>query len=329
MPARLLVTGSSGFVGRAVANRAAADGWQVRASTRQADVSLPAGVQPATGLDLTAGTDWRAALDGVAAVVHCAARVHVMRDNASDPLSEFRRVNVAGTLSLACQAADAGVRRFVFISSIGVNGAATTDLPFQADDRPAPHSPYAQSKYEAELGLHQIARASGLELVVIRPPLVYGPGAPGNFAKLMRALYGGLPLPLGAVHNRRSFVGLDNLMDLIMVCLVNVAASNQTFLVSDDDDMSTTAMLRRTANALGCPARLLPIPAPLLGAVARALGKADLAQRLFGSLQVDIGKTCSLLGWAPVRTVEDGLQRTAAHFLAERQIAQSAALRRS
>lgn len=323
MPARLLVTGASGFVGRAVAIRAATDGWQVRASTRQAHVILPSGVQPATGLELEAGTDWRAALDGVATVVHCAARVHVMRDIASDPLAEFRRVNVAGTLSLARQAADAGVRRFVFISSIGVNGAATTDLPFQADDRAAPHSPYAQSKYEAEQGLRQFAQASRLELVVIRPPLVYGPGAPGNFAQLMRALLTGLPLPLGAVHNRRSFVGLDNLVDLIMVCLVNVAASNQTFLVSDDNDLSTTALLKRTANALGCPARLLPIPAPLLGAVARALGKGDLAQRLFGSLQVDIGKTRKLLGWAPIQTVDEGLRRSAAHFLAEREFARS------
>ena len=319
MPARLLVTGSSGFVGRAVVTQAAADGWQVLASTRQDDVGFPAGVQPAPGLDLARGTDWRATLDGVAAVVHCAARVHVMRDIASDPLSEFRCVNVAGTLNLARQAVDAGVRRFVFISSIGVNGAETSDLPFKADDRAAPHSPYAQSKYEAEQGLRLIAQASTLELVVIRPPLVYGPGAPGNFAQMMRALYAGVPLPLGAIHNRRSFVGLDNLVDLIMVCLVNVAAPNQTFLVSDDDDLSTTAMLRRTAKALCRPARLLPIPAPLLGAAARALGKGELAQRLFGSLQVDIGKTRKLLGWAPVRTVDDGLQRTAAHFLAERQ----------
>ncbi len=250
-----------------------------------------------------------------------------MRDLAPDPLSEFRRVNVGGTLNLARHAVAAGVRRFVFISSIGVNGAATTDLPFQADDLAAPHSAYAQSKCEAEQGLCLIAQASGLDLVVIRPPLVYGPGAPGNFAQLMRALHAGVPLPLGAVHNRRSFVGLDNLVDLIMVCLVNVAASNQTFLVSDDDDLSTTALLRRTANALGRPARLLPIPAQLLGAVARALGKGDLAQQLFGSLQVDIGKTRNLLGWAPVRTVDDGLQRTAAHFLAERQVAQPAAVR--
>lgn len=318
MTARLLVTGAGGFVGRAVVKLAAARSLSVRACTRQPRADWPEGVEIAVGHDLEPGTDWAAALAGVDALVHCAARVHMLRDAAADPLTEFRHINTAGTLSLARQAAAHGVRRFVFISSIGVNGAETFDKPFTASSVPAPHSPYAVSKLEAEQGLQHIARETGLEVVLIRPPLVYGPGAPGNFAQLIKAMVRGLPLPLGWVNNRRSFVAIDNLADLILTCVRHPGAANGTFLVSDGEDLSTTALLRRTAAALGRPARLLPVPAPAMRAVARALGKSELAQRLFASLQVDIGETRKVLGWEPVVTVDEGLRRVAAQFTSDR-----------
>jgi UDP-glucose 4-epimerase len=241
-----------------------------------------------------------------------------MRDLGAGALAEFRRVNVAGTLRLARQAADAGVRRFLFVSSIKVNGAETFDLPFTADDTPAPDSPYAISKQEAELGLRQIAEESGLEVVIIRPPLVFGPGVLGNFDALLRYVASGVPLPLGAIDNQRSFVALDNLVDLMMTCLHHPAAANQVFLVSDGEDLSTTALLRRTAAALGRPARLIPVPALVLRATARMLKQTDLAQRLCGSLQVSITKTRKRLGWAPTVTVDQALSQTARHFLANR-----------
>jgi len=243
--------------------------------------------------------------------VHCAARVHVMADTAANPLAEFRRVNVQGTLNLARQAAAAGVRRFAFVSSIGVNGAETFGLPFSAQDVAAPHSPYAVSKYEAELGLQALAAETGMEVVIIRPPLVYGLGAPGNFGSLIRWLRRGVPLPLGAIHNQRSLVSLDNLVDLIVTCLTHPAAINQTFLVSDGEDVSTTELLRRMGQALGRPARLVPVPVSWLKLAAKLVGKPDVAQRLCGSLQVDIEKTRRLLGWTPPLSLDQGLKRAA------------------
>ncbi len=316
----VLVTGASGFVGSAVVRQQAQHGWPVRAAVRRVaagSASVPTAATEVVQVgDLAADTDWRAALQGMQAVVHCAARVHVLRETSSDPLAEFRRVNVAGTLALARQAVQAGVRRFVFISSIGVNGAETQVLPFSADDVPAPHSPYAVAKHEAELALQALAADTGLELVVIRPPLVYGPGAPGNFARLVGAVRRGLPLPLGAVHNLRSLVALPNLADLVTTCLAHPAAAGQTFLVSDGEDISTTALLRAVGLELGRPARLVPVPAALLARAARLLGQPQLAQQLFGSLQVDIGKTRALLGWAPVVSLSQALQLT---VRAERQ----------
>lgn len=322
-PGLVLVTGASGFVGRGVVAslaRSMMDGRLVRAAWRRA---MPAAVPPfAPNVqvvrvgDLTAETDWRGALAGASAVVHCAARVHVLRETAGDPLAEFRRVNVAGTLQLARQAAAAGVQRFVFLSSIGVNGATTSGAPFTADDVPAPRSAYAQAKFEAETGLRALAAASGLEVTIIRPPLVFGPGAPGNFGRLMRALQRGLPLPFGAVHNQRSLVSLDNLVSLIETCLDHPAAANQTFLVSDGDDISTTALLKHLARALGTPARLIPVPIALLAAGARLIGKPGIVQQLCGSLQLDIAKTRTVLGWAPVRRLSDALDDAAHGFLA-------------
>src|SRR5579859_1693187 len=315
----ILVSGANGFLGRAVVNRGASDGLRLRAASRQSGKHWPSGVESVLSGDLAAEGDWRAALDGVDAVVNCAARVHVMRDASPNPIAEFRRVNVAGTLNLARQAVDAGERRIIHISSIGVNDAETFAKPVTSDNKPVPHSPYAISKHEAELGLRQMAQETGLEVVIIRPPIVFGPGAPGNFNKLLLILHRGIPLPLGAVHNRRSLVALDNLVDLILISLHHPAAANQTFLVSDGEDLSTSALLRRMAAALGRSARLIPVPAPVLRTTARFFGMARMAQQLCGSLQVDISKTRALLDWTPRVSVNEALEQTARHFLAGRQ----------
>ena len=260
--------------------------------------------------------DYTAALKEVEYVIHCAARVHVMDDAAADPLSEFRAVNTKGTLNLAEQAAKAGVKRFIFISSIKVNGEQTfAGVPFKPDDNYVPDDPYGLSKYEAEVGLRALSQNTGMEVVIIRPPLVYGPGVKGNFVSMMRWLAKGVPLPLGAINNKRSLVSLDNLVDLIMVCVDHPKAANETFLVSDDNDISTTQLLSKLAAGLGAPNRLLPVPAFIINACANLLGKMDIAQRLLGSLQVDISKTKSLLEWVPPYTVDESLNKTAQSFL--------------
>jgi UDP-glucose 4-epimerase len=310
----ILVTRATGFVGRAVVQRLLADdeSRQVVVAVRRDVQQWPERVLPRVTGDLEPTTDWSVALGGISAVVHCAARVHVMADTAASPLEEFRRVNVQGTLNLARQAAAAGVRRFVFISSIKVNGEATQlGRPFTADDAPAPLDAYGVSKMEAEQGLREIARKTGMEVVIIRPPLVYGPGIKANFSALMRWLRRGVPLPLGAIHNQRSLVALGNLVDLIVTCLTHPAAANQTFLVSDGEDVSTTELLRRMGQALGRPARLVPVPASWLKLAAALVGKQDVAQRLCGSLQVDITKTRRLLGWTLPISLDEGLKKAA------------------
>ena len=306
----LLVTGAGGFVGRALCAGLVSRGVAVRGTSRSAR-KVSAGVETALVKCIDEHTDWRGVLTGCDAVVHLAARVHVVQDAATHPWAEFRRVNTQGSLNVARQAASAGLRRVVFISSIGVNGAETFQQPYTALDRASPHSPYAVSKYEAELGLQALAAETGMEVVIIRPPLVYGPYAPGNFGLLMRWLKRGVPLPLGAIHNRRSLVALDNLVDLIMICLTHPAAANQTFLVSDDEDVSTTELLRRMGQAMGHQARLIPLPASWLKLAASLVGRPDVAQRLCGSLQVDIEKTRRLLGWTPPISLDEGLRRAA------------------
>jgi len=311
----VLVTGATGFIGQALCRRIREDGGQLRRALRGADEQDGVVVG-----DLSPATDWSAALTGVDCVVHLAARVHVMGDHSIDPLSEFRRVNVGGTLNLARQAVAAGVRRLVFISSIKVNGELTQPgCLFSADDIPAPVDPYGASKYEAETGLLALASATGMEVVIIRPPLVYGPRVRANFLTMMRWLYAGVPLPFGAIHNLRSLVGLDNLIDLIVTCLDHPAAANQVFLVSDGEDLSTTGMLQRTAAAMGKPARLVPVPQDWLAHGLRLLGKRDLAQRLCGSLQVDISKSHELLGWIPPVSVDEGLGKAVDAFLRSMQ----------
>jgi nucleoside-diphosphate-sugar epimerase len=308
---QMLVTGASGFVGRAFSAEVNSRGMAVQGATRTPS-DLPNGIKNVLVGSIDGNTDWYDGLTGCKVVVHLAARAHVMQEAANDPLVEFRRVNVQATLNLARQAAAAGVRRFVYISSIGVNGAETFQLPFTAQDVAAPHSPYAVSKYEAELGLQELAAETGMEVVIIRSPLVYGPGAPGNFGSLMRWLKRGVPLPLGAIHNQRSLVSLDNLVDLIVTCLTHPEAANQTFLVSDGEDVSTTELLRRLGQAMGHPARLIPVPTSFLKLAAAMVGKQDVVQRLCGSLQVDIEKTRRLLGWTPPLTLDQGLKKAAA-----------------
>ena len=246
----------------------------------------------------------------VATVIHLAARVHVMHDTASDPLAAFREVNLDATLELASQAAAAGARRFVFVSSVKVNGEATAPGRAVTErDVPAPQDAYAISKWEAEQGLRQIAASTGMEVVIIRPPLVYGPGVKANFAALMRAVQRGMPLPLGAVQNLRSLVGLDNLVDFIITCARHPAAANQTFLVSDGADISTPDLVRAIARASGRPARLLSVPVGLLASLAALLGKRAAVDRLCSSLQLDISKARGLLQWAPPVTLDEGLRR--------------------
>lgn len=316
----LLVTGVSGFVGRGLANESIRRGIQVRGAMRSPG-ELPSGVEASTIGAIDGETDWIPVLKDLDVVIHLAARVHVMKESAADPLTEFRRVNVDSTLNLARQAAASDVRRFIFISSIKVNGEATRlGQAFTANDVPGPQDPYSISKHEAEQGLRKLAAETGMEVVIIRPPLVYGPGVRANFRSMMRWLKRGVPLPLGAIHNKRSLVALDNLIDLIITCLDHSNAANQTFLVSDGEDLSTTELLRRMGLALGRPARLIPMPASLLEAGAVLLGRRDMAQRLCGSLQVDISKARNLLEWTPPITVNEGLRRVAQWFLHEKGV---------
>ena len=309
----ILITGANGFIGTAVIKRLLADrNEHVRAAVRTTSQAFSEVIEVCEGMDLSKNLDWTQALQNIDVVVHCGARVHVMHDTSADPLSDFRKINTEGTLNLARQAQAAGVKRFIFLSSLGVNGESTTGAPCKADDTPHPHAPDTQSKLEAETGLTELARGGRMSVVTIRPPLVYGPNATGNFGSLMRAVNKRLPLPLGSIANKRSFVFLDNLVDMIICCVLHPNAANQTFLVSDDEDLSTTQLLRKIGNALGKPTLLLPVPTFMLHAAARGLGKAKVAQQLLGSLQVDIEKTKTLLDWKPPVSVDDALRKTAA-----------------
>ena len=311
----ILVTGATGFVGKAVIQALSGAGLNVVAAVRllpsrgACTANVPDGLQWQAVGDINSQTDWQRALQGVQTVVHCAARAHVMREHAADPLAAYREVNVQGTLHLARQAVAAGVKRLVFISSAKVNGEVTQpSMPFLPDGIAAPQDAYGISKMQAELGLRQIAADTGMEVVIIRPPLVYGPGVKANFAALMRVVQRGWPLPLASVRNRRSLVGLGNLVDFIITCTKHPKAANQTFLVSDGQDLSTPELIRQIALAAGVPARLLPVPVVVLQVGSQLLGKADAVQRLCGNLQVDISKARELLGWVPPVSVEEGLR---------------------
>ncbi|TRX75964.1 UDP-glucose 4-epimerase family protein [Pseudomonas mangiferae] len=305
-----LVTGSTGFVGRVLCPRLVADGWQVRRAVRRPDAQ---GDSVAIG-DIQGGTDWSQALQGVSAVVHAAGCAHVLKTAGRDMESEFRTVNIEGTLNLASQALAAGVKRFLFVSSIKVNGEGTQPgAPYTAFDLPAPEDAYGRSKWEAEKGLRALCEGTPMQLVIVRPPLVYGPGAKANFAALIRLVNSGLPLPLGRLDNRRSLVALDNLVDLLAVCLRHPAAAGQTFLVRDGEDLSTSDLVRRLAKASQRPSRLLPMPG-FARRLMLMLGQEGIHKRLYGSLQVDDSATRERLGWVPPLDVDQGLRRAVVDF---------------
>ena len=303
----LLVTGAQGFVGLPLSTALVKLGYQVRCAVRdrfqvnQSQETLSVG-------DINGATDWANALVDVAVVIHLAARVHVMKETSVDALSAYRKVNVEGTLNLAKQVALVGVKRFIFISSIKVNGEGTAlGHPYTEEQAPAPLDAYGLSKYEAELALQQLAKDTGLEVVIIRPTLIYGPGVKANFRAMMRCLALCIPLPLGSIHNQRSLLALDNLIDLIQVCITHPAAANQIFLASDGVDLSTPELLTAMAAALGKTPRLLKLPVSLLMLGAKLVGKQAIAQRLCGSLQVDSSKAHKLLGWQPPVSVQEAL----------------------
>jgi len=289
---------------------------ELRVVSRTPSKALPAGVHFEQVDSLEKVTDWLALIGDAEVVIHTAARVHVMNDSCTDPLEEYRKINVHGTLALAEAAAAVGVKRFVFVSSIKVNGEETLPgVPYKADDAPAPRDPYGISKLEAEQALQALSVNTGMEVVIVRPVLVYGPRVRANFYNMMNWLFKGVPLPLGAINNKRSLVSIYNLVDFIGVCAKHPDAANQTFLISDGQDLPTTELLRKMGRALGVSVRLIPVPASILKLAASILGKSGVSQRLCGFLQVDIEKNRKLLDWVPVCSVEEGLASTAQDFL--------------
>ena len=312
----ILITGANGFLGSAIIATLEARGIPVRGAVRTLSLSDHVIVG-----DIRSDTNWLPALKNIDTVVHTAARVHVMNDSFSDQIDEYRKVNVEGTLNLARQAVNSNVRRFIFISSIKVNGESTRlGLPFATDDQPNPKDPYGISKWEAEVGLQRVAKDKGLEVVIIRPPLVYGTGVKANFASMIKWMGKAVPLPFGAIHNQRSLVALDNLVSFISLCTdreKSPKAANQVFLISDGEDVSTTQLLRKVGQALNLQspscikAWLVPVPVSIMTFFAKLLGKGDMANRLFGSLQVDSSKARDLLGWEPVITMDEQLAKMA------------------
>ena len=310
---KILLTGSSGFVGAALAKSIAASSFGLVAPTRSGsglnNNSQIAGLVGTIG-EINATTDWSRFLEGVKTIVHCAAVSEVGENPDEKHLHVLKSVNIDGTLNLARQAAASGVRRLVFLSSIKVNGDSTAlGAPFMFNDSPLPVDAYGLSKLDAERGLQNIAREAGMEFVIIRPPLVYGPGVKGNFRMLMQLVQYGIPLPLSNIKNKRSFIGIDNLVDLIIACTTHPKAANRTFLASDDDDLSTSELLYGIGQAMGKPSRLFPCPKQVFTVAAKCFRKSTLADKLLGSLQVDISETKRLLSWVPPLSVQDSLKR--------------------
>lgn len=313
---RILVTGAAGFVGRALCHELTARGSIVRAAVRkeEGEKRLPIECEVAVVGEISAATDWLAAVESVDVVVHLAARVHVMRETAGDPLASFREVNVLGTECLACAAASSGVKRLVYVSSIKVNGEQTNGISFSEVDEPSPQDPYGVSKYEAEQVLHNIAKETGLEVVIVRPPLVYGPRVGGNFLRLLKLVSHGMPLPLASVNNRRSMIFLGNFVDALLLCATHPAASGKTYLVSDDEDQSTPQLIRKLASLMGKPCRLIPFPLSLLKWVGSLTGKSSEVERLIGSLQIDSNLMRRELGWVAPFSMDNGLAETVKWF---------------
>jgi nucleoside-diphosphate-sugar epimerase len=313
---KILVTGATGFVGSALIRRFLREDVRLTAAVVAGKDAghLPVEIERVTVEPLSESSDNSTALQQVDVVIHLAARVHIMQDTTMDPLQEFRKVNVYGTENLARQAAEAGVRRFVFMSTIGVNGNMSGSRAFTESDDPRPHNPYSISKHEAEIGIRDISKKTGMEVVILRAPLVYGPGNPGNFFTLLSVIAKGIPLPLASVSNLKSFLYVENLTDALACCATHPKAAGQTYLVSDGEDISTPDLIRRTAKALGLPARLFPLPVSLLLLAGKLAGKSDVMNSLTGSLAVDSSKIRRELGWKPPFTLEEGLTETAKWF---------------
>jgi UDP-glucose 4-epimerase len=304
----ILITGATGFVGRAV--------LQQRSNAVVLGRSRPLGFDGYyIKQDIFSLSAYRGCFEGISAIVHCAARVHVMSDDSEYPLASFREVNTAGTLNLARQAAEAGVKRFIFISSIKVNGESTSlDSKFTSSDELRSEDPYGISKAEAEEGLLEIAKETGIEVVIIRPPLVYGPGVKGNFLNLLKLSKFPIPLPFGSIDNKRSMVYLDNLVDLIVICIDHPNAANRVFLASDGDDLSLARLLTLIRQAMNKPSLLLPVPVFLFNLMGRLTGKTAIVDRLIGDLQVDSSDAKKYLDWSAPYTVEQGIKATVDDF---------------
>jgi len=313
-----LITGATGFIGHAVCEQLLARGWQVKGTFRSSSQdggSLPEGVIPCSVDSLGPRTDWRMALSGIEVIVHLAARVHIMKETSEDSLVEFRQVNTHATERLARMAAQTGARRFVFLSTIKVNGENSGNRAFTEGDALNPQDNYALSKLEAEQALKRVAGETGLDVVILRSPMVYGPGVKGNFLRLLQAVERGIPLPLASVHNRRTVIFLGNLVEAVITCMSHPQAKGKTYLVGDDEQISTAELISRTARALGKSARLWPFPAELLRYAAMFAGKSAEADKLLNSLLVDSSKIRSELGWKPHFSLDEGLSETARWYL--------------
>lgn len=308
---RVLITGADGFVGSALFRALLGSAhYDVAGSTRSHSLSDSADAKIFSVGNISRDTDWTLALKGQNVVIHTAAKTYGQGSMTSRQQQELREVNVHGTLNLARQAAEAGVKRFVFLSSVKVNGEQTkAGALFSENDKPNPSDFYGESKLEAEIGLRRLSEETGLEVVIIRPPVVYGPGAKGNFSKLIHMVQKGRPLPLGAAKNKRSFVAIDNLVDLISTCLNHPEAAGHVFLVSDGEDLSTADLVRSLARAADQKIKLLYVPASVMRVSAMCIGKSAYAIKLLGSLQVDLSKAKEILGWTPPVSVEEGLRR--------------------
>jgi UDP-glucose 4-epimerase len=323
----ILITGATGFIGQQLIKHLLSQKrHSITALVRNQNHSLPSSVNTILVPSIDGATDFSTHLSSIDIVIHLAARVHKMKDLGRSSYDAYRSINTEGTVKLAEQAATAGVKRFIYLSSIKVNGETTIPAhPFTADDTPHPTDPYAVSKYRAEVALQSFSKKNKLEYVIIRPPLVYGPGVKANFEKLITLIYRRIPLPLGAVKNQRSLVSIDNLVGLITHCISHPRAANQVFLVSDDNDLSTTDLLQLIGKTMNRPVRLLPIPEKALCFISKLFGKKNIAQRLLGNLQIDISKTKNLLDWHPTKTPEEGIKETTQKFLQEKNIVEKSA----
>ena len=313
---RVLVTGSNGFVGRILCPHLVAARVPIRAAVRDVAISVRGGEVVAVG-DIDGATDWAAALNGITHVVHLAGRAHIVPESTIDPESAFQTVNAEGTRRLAEQAAMRGVRRMVLVSSVKACAERTSGMPLAEDSRPCPEDPYGRSKLSAERALLRVAEETGLESVILRPPLVYGPGVRANFLRLMRLVRSGMPLPLASIRNRRSLLYVENLVSAVEVCLHHPAAAGEAFFVSDGEDVLTPELVRRLAGMMGRKARLWHFPAPALSAVARLLGQGLAVDRLVDSLALDISRIRAVLGWSPPFSMDQGLAVTVRWYVQE------------